>query len=52
MKLTILALTSFFLATGCATAPAAKEDPAPEPSTAVTGERVQPEIRYYEVADT
>jgi len=57
MKLPPLALTACLLAGACQSAPDAPQtapEPAPEVSApaAATGERVQPEIRYYEIADT
>ena len=51
MKLSTLTLTVCLLTAACATTARAKEEPTPE-TAAATGERVQPEIRYYEIADT
>ena len=51
MKLSTLTLIVCLLTAACASPAAAKEEPASE-TTAATGERVQPEIRYYEIADT
>jgi starvation-inducible outer membrane lipoprotein len=50
MKSSILTLTVCLLAAACTAAPDAKEEPTQ--TAAATGERVQPEIRYYEASDT
>ena len=62
MKLPILALTACLLSAACqntadapeAQAPETTPAPAPEVTAPAekTSERVQPEIRYYEIADT
>jgi len=54
MKLSILALTACLSLAACTSTPDAEEAPpsSPEKTAAATNERVQPEIRYYEIADT
>jgi len=61
MKFSTLILPACLLAAACAGTPDAGKEPTPERSTelpapketaAATGERVRPEIRYYEVSDT
>lgn len=58
MKLPILALTACLLSAACQNTADAPEAQLPERSTELpapaekTSERVQPEIRYYEIADT
>jgi hypothetical protein len=61
MKFSILSLAICLLAGACTSTADAKKEPTPERSTefpapketaAAAGERVQPEIRYYEVSDT
>jgi len=52
--LRVLLLGAGLLGTACASAdPApAPTPPSPKAEAAAEGERVQPEIRYYEIADT
>lgn len=56
MKFSILSLTACLFLAACSATPDANEAPAPastpEKTVAAETARVQPEVRYYEIADT